>query len=101
MQPLMSICIFGLLVGGAWAGDYLGCLNCSEYDPDSVQNPYGKYGSPYSPKSPTNPYTSTPPKAFQNGQYKGDVTVNPMNPNRLNSAVRPINPYAPVDVWAP
>ena len=117
MQPLMSICLFGLLVGSAWAGDYLGCLNCSEYDPDSVQNPYGKYGSPYSPdsmnnqygqygspsspKSPTNPYTTTPPQAFQNGQYKGDVTVNPTNPNRLNSPVRPINPYAPIDVWTP
>ena len=44
MQSLMSICIFVLLGGGAWAGEYLGCLNCSEYDPDSVQNPYGKYG---------------------------------------------------------
>lgn len=50
--------------------------------------------------SSPNPYTSALPKAFQNGQYKGDVTVNPTNPNRLNSAVRPINPYAPVDVWA-
>jgi hypothetical protein len=37
-------------------GEYRGCLNCSRYDPNSVQNPYGRYGSPYSPDSLTNPY---------------------------------------------
>ena len=39
MQSLMSICIFVLLGGGAWAGDYLGCLNCSEYDPTAYRIP--------------------------------------------------------------
>lgn len=58
-------------------GTYLGRLNSNPYDPESVSNPYGKYGSPfsaqsltnpysaygspYSSLSPTNPYTSTPP----------------------------------------
>lgn len=58
-------------------GTYLGRLNANEYDPESVSNPYGQYGSEYSPnsvnnpystygspysaQSPTNPYTSTPP----------------------------------------
>ena len=58
-------------------GTYLGRLNANQYDPESVSNPYGKYGSEYSPtsvnnpystygspysaESPNNPYTSTPP----------------------------------------
>ena len=58
-------------------GTYLGRLNSNPYDPESVANPYGRYGSPYSSQSitnpygsygspysslsPTNPYTSSPP----------------------------------------
>jgi hypothetical protein len=58
-------------------GTYLGRLNANEYNPESVSNPYGQYGSKYSPnsvnnpystygspysaQSPTDPYTSTPP----------------------------------------
>ena len=58
-------------------GTYLGRLNANPYDPESVanpygqygsrysgnsiKNPYGQYGSPYSSLSPNNPYTSTPP----------------------------------------
>jgi len=37
-------------------GKYLGKLNNNRYDPDSVSNPYGKYGSKYSPDSINNPY---------------------------------------------
>jgi hypothetical protein len=28
----------------------------SRYSPNSINNPYGVYGSPYSPQSPNNPY---------------------------------------------
>lgn len=58
-------------------GTYLGRLNSNPYDPESIANPYGRYGSPYSSTSisnpyspygspysslsPTNPYASTPP----------------------------------------
>ncbi len=58
-------------------GAYLGRLNANRYDPESVANPYGRYGSKYSPESinnpygrygspysnqsPANPYTATPP----------------------------------------
>lgn len=38
------------------SGKYLGNLNTNQYDPNSVSNPYGRYGSPYSPDSITNPY---------------------------------------------
>ena len=37
-------------------GTYLGRLSANPYDPESVSNPYGKYGNPYSAKSINNPY---------------------------------------------
>lgn len=37
-------------------GKYLGKLNANRYDPDSVSNPYGKFGSKYSPDSINNSY---------------------------------------------
>ena len=37
-------------------GQFLGNLNNNPYDPNSVANPYGQYGSPYSPNSINNPY---------------------------------------------
>ena len=37
-------------------GQYLGRLNANPYDPESVANPYGRYGSEYSPNSINNPY---------------------------------------------
>jgi hypothetical protein len=44
-----------------WGGpDYevfLGCFDCSEYDSESIWNPYGRYGSEYSSTSINNPYS--------------------------------------------
>lgn len=37
-------------------GKYLGNVNANRYDPNSVANPYGRYGSRYSPDSVNNPY---------------------------------------------
>lgn len=37
-------------------GEYLGNLNANQYDPNSVANPYGRFGNPYSPNSVNNPY---------------------------------------------
>jgi len=54
-------------------GTYLGKLSSNPYDPQSVANPYGKYGSPYSPTSINNPYS----------QYGSPYS--PVSPN---------NPYA-------
>jgi hypothetical protein len=36
-------------------GQYLGNLG-NKYDPNSINNPYGRYGSKYSPESINNPY---------------------------------------------
>lgn len=37
-------------------GTYLGRLSTNRYDPESISNPYGVYGSRYSPVSVNNPY---------------------------------------------
>jgi hypothetical protein len=37
-------------------GNYRGNLNGNRYDPNSVSNPYGRYGSEYSSESINNPY---------------------------------------------
>ena len=37
-------------------GEYLGKVSSNPYDPESISNPYGKYGSQYSPDSVNNPY---------------------------------------------
>lgn len=37
-------------------GRYLGELSTNRYTPDSVSNPYGRYGSRYSPDSVNNPH---------------------------------------------
>ena len=37
-------------------GTFLGVLSSNKYDPNSVADDYGRYGSPYSPDSINNPY---------------------------------------------
>ena len=65
-------------------GTYLGKLNSNRYDPESVSNPYGRYGSRHSPtsinnpysvygsryssQSARNPYTTTPPVVIYDGR---------------------------------
>lgn len=64
-------------------GQYLGRLNNNRYDPDSVANPYGRYGSKYSPDSINNPY----------GQYGSRYS-----PDSINNpyAIQPIQPIQPL-----
>ena len=38
------------------SGQYLGTLSANQYDPNSISNPYGRYGSPYQSDSVNNPY---------------------------------------------
>lgn len=51
-------------------GNFRGNLNTNKYDPDSVSNPYGRYGSQYSNDSVNNPYGAGSP-------YKADSPTNP------------------------
>lgn len=37
-------------------GKFLGNFNRNRYDPDSIANEYGRYGSEYEPDSVNNPY---------------------------------------------
>lgn len=41
----------------------------SEYSQDSINNPYGQYGSPYSNDSANNPYATNPPTIYGNDGY--------------------------------
>jgi hypothetical protein len=54
-------------------GTYLGNTSANKYDPDSINNPYGQYGSKYSTTSVNNPY----------GQYGSKYSTTSSN-----------NPYA-------
>ncbi|PJN96482.1 hypothetical protein CNY89_02280 [Amaricoccus sp. HAR-UPW-R2A-40] len=52
-------------------GQYLGELNSNQYSPNSVANPYGRYGSQYSPDSINNPY------GRYGSQYSNESANNP------------------------
>ena len=45
-------------------GGFHGNLNANPYDPNSVANPYGQYGSQYSPNSINNPYGAGSPYRY-------------------------------------
>ncbi|SAL50827.1 hypothetical protein AWB73_05290 [Caballeronia turbans] len=86
-----------LLFGGRDHNVFLGCLNCSQYDSNSVQNEYGSHGSPYSSESifnhysdygsayssdsPCNHYADNPPVIVdQSGAFYGRLTLNQYHP---------------------
>ena len=48
----------------------MGNVNTNKYDPNSIANPYGTYGSQYSPNSINNPYGAGSP-------YNADSPTNP------------------------
>jgi hypothetical protein len=97
----------------------LGNLNPNPYDPNSISNPYGQYGSPYSPKSvnnpygvygsPYSPYSATNPYATQapaivapNGQYLGRFSSNPYDPDSTSNPYGQYgSPYSPKSVNNP
>jgi hypothetical protein len=86
-------------------GQYLGTLSSNPYDSDSVNNPYGQYGSRYSAtsvnnpygeygsrysnKSAHNPYATDAPAIVDpdTGQYLGRYSSDPYAPDSVS------NPY--------
>ena len=91
-----------LVYGGEGNRTFLGCLNCGEYDANSVRNQYGphgspyaaesitnkygEFGSPYSPTSACNPYGSDPPIVVDaQGGFYGRLSANRYAPNRLSN----------------
>jgi hypothetical protein len=51
-------------------GNYRGKLSANPYDPESVSNPYGRYGSEHSAESINNPYGA-------GSKYRSDSPWNP------------------------
>ena len=48
----------------------------SQYSPTSINNPYGNYGSQYSTQSPNNPYTTHLPTVYdRNGNRVGKLKL--------------------------
>ena len=83
---------------------YLGTYSANRFSPDSIANPYGRfgnryapnslknrygrYGSRYSPYSQTNPYAFRTPKVYGNdGTYLGKLSTNRYDPESI------ANPY--------
>jgi len=67
---LIFLFIACLLVSATdFASEYLGKLSRNRFDPDSVSNPYGRYGSEYSPDSTNNEYGAGSP-------YRADSPTN-------------------------
>jgi len=56
----------------------------SRYSPNSIYNPYGSYGNIYSVLSPFNSLSSTPPKIYVRGQFRGFLSKNTTIPNRVD-----------------
>lgn len=95
--PVTTVSHF--LYGGSNYATYLGCANCSSFDPESVcnafgsygsafatnsiWNQFGSYGSTFSSYSPWNSFTSTPPKIIgSDGKFYGYFSVNAFVLNR-------------------
>ena len=90
-----------LIYGGEDHDVYLGKLNASEYDSESIWNEYGRfgskynsnsiwneygrYGSAYSSYSPFNEYATYPPIIVDSqGNFYGYFTLNKYKPKRAN-----------------
>jgi hypothetical protein len=73
---------------------YVGNLNNNQYDPNSISNQYGKYGSRYSNDSLNNPYGAGNPYKNKNiklydqeGNFRGNLNNNKYDINSIS------NPY--------
>ena len=89
-------------------GTYLGKVNSNQNDPESISNPFGKYGSKYSPtsinnesgaygskislQSANNPNTSHAPNLYGTGYGCAPTYLGKMSANRYDSRSTS-NPY--------
>lgn len=97
MVKAQSILIFG----GKNHDVFLGCLNCTKYDNNSIWNKYGDFGSKYNEKciwnkyseysgkysdfSPFNKYASYPPVLVDaDGNFYGYFTANKYKDKRTD-----------------
>ena len=63
----------------------------SKYSSESVNNPYGKYGSRYSPESANNPYATNTPKLYgeTTGDERGRLSANQYDPESIENRYSP------------
>jgi len=62
----------------------------SKFSSDSIKNPFGEYGSKFSDKSVNNPYTNNAPKIYdQNGNYAGKLSKNKYDPDSIFNSSSP------------
>ena len=75
----------------------------SPYNPNSVTNPYGPYGSAYSNRSANNPYATNAPRLYDSeGNYRGRISANPYDPESTSNPYgRYGSPYSPDSVNNP
>jgi hypothetical protein len=88
--------------GGASAvtshGKYLGRFNANRFDPESIANPFGRYGASSSPDSINNPAAPAargrdgrgPKIIAPDGTYLGRLNLNSSDPE---SVANPSSPY--------
>lgn len=91
-----------LIWGGENHRTFLGCLNGSPLDSESIWNAFGDYGNhfnstciwnsfgdfgnPFSSYSPWNEYTTTPPGIYDSkGKFYGYLTRNKSLPKRIDT----------------
>lgn len=101
---LEIIVIFLVLIMSESAkAQYIGNYSDNQYAPNSTSNPYGagnpygansinnqfgRYGSPFSNQSVNNPYATDAPRLYdQNGNYHGKLSSNRYDPESVS------NPY--------
>ena len=95
-----------LLFGGSDHKAFLGCLNCSSfdsnsicngygkgsrYDTDGIFNAYGSFGSKYSDASPWNKYSNSndvPALVDAQGNFYGYFTINKYRSDAFTSAAK-------------
>jgi len=83
--PVLAQDDLGNLSDNPYAPDSSSGL-ANQYNPNSVSNPYGTYGSPYSNKSATNPYATDPPKLYDDqGNYHGKLSANQFDPDSTSN----------------
>jgi hypothetical protein len=91
-----------MIFGGEDHEQYLGCMNCSEYVHDSVENIFGPFGSKFSATSirnhfssfgsqfssysACNTFASEPPRIVDDdGNFYGTLTINRFNLQRIRN----------------
>jgi hypothetical protein len=72
----------------------------SEFSPDSINDPFGKYGSQFSPYSATNPFATKPPVIVN--PYLGRLSANPYLPNSTSNEFGPYgSQFSPTSINNP